>query len=264
MNIKKSIMKRLYSLHGFVGRKFFNSHVRSESDELLHARYKQDLLCFEEMGGEVVEVYPILSDYEEQAGTASGHYFHQDLLVAAQIFANTPRRHIDVGSRIDGFVAHVAAFREIEVMDVRALKDTGHKNISFLKADLMSNSGGGSAISDSVSCLHALEHFGLGRYGDPIDPHGHIKGFRNILKMVSSGGHLYVSVPIGSSPGVYFNAHRVFDAMEIFEWIPADECLRLVRFDYVDDLGDLHANVDLGKVVPDVAYGCGIYTFKRE
>jgi hypothetical protein len=29
---------------------------------------------------------------------------------------------------------------------------------------------------DSLSCLHALEHFGLGRYGDPIDPRGHEKG----------------------------------------------------------------------------------------
>ena len=42
---------------------------------------------------------------------------------------------------------------------------------------------------DSVSCLHALEHFGLGRYGDPVDPDGHLKGFRNLRRIVQ-GGHV--------------------------------------------------------------------------
>lgn len=58
---------------------------------------------------------PCLSDALEPSGSASGHYFHQDLLVARKVFERQPRKHVDVGSRIDGFVAHVAAFREIEV-----------------------------------------------------------------------------------------------------------------------------------------------------
>ena len=37
-------------------------------------------------------------------------------------------------------------------------------------------------VCDSISCLHALEHFGLGRYNDPLDPNGHLKGFNNISK----------------------------------------------------------------------------------
>ena len=37
------------------------------------------------------------------------------------IYAARPEKHVDVGSRVDGFVAHVASFREIEVFDVRPI-----------------------------------------------------------------------------------------------------------------------------------------------
>ena len=65
--------------------------------------------------------YPILTDKSDQSGKARGQYFYQDLFVANQIFLNIPIRHVDIGSRIDGFVAHVASFRSIEVFDIRPL-----------------------------------------------------------------------------------------------------------------------------------------------
>jgi len=65
-----------------------------------------------------------------------GHYFHQDLLIAREIYKNNPVKHIDIGSRIDGFVAHVAVFREIEIFDIR-LQENNVKNIIYRQADLM-------------------------------------------------------------------------------------------------------------------------------
>src|ERR1700693_1018569 len=59
--------------------------------------------------------YPCLTDFYNQSGVASGHYFHQDLYIAQKIFRKAPAKHVDVGSRVDGFVAHVASFRELEV-----------------------------------------------------------------------------------------------------------------------------------------------------
>ena len=79
----------------------------------------------------------ILFDYSGNAGDQTGHYFHQDLLVAKFINDNKPKRHVDVASRIDGFVAHVASFREIEVLDIRPLPKSQHKNIKFKQTDLM-------------------------------------------------------------------------------------------------------------------------------
>lgn len=228
-----------------------------------YPKYLSQKKRFRELGGGVTHRFPIFSDYEEQAGAARGHYFHQDLLVAALIHEAHPDRHIDIGSRIDGFVAHVAAFREIDVMDVRDLNSTGHSNISFIKADLMNKNSAQEKITDSISCLHAIEHFGLGRYGDPIDPDGHKKGFNNIARMLKRDGRLYISFPIGRSNEVHFNAHRVFHPKDVFSWMDPDARLQLERFDYVDDAGDLQRNVNLDIDTVDVAFGCGIYTFKK-
>lgn len=214
---------------------------------------------FNEAGGEISHFYPILGDYREQAGTATGHYFHQDLLVASLIHDSNPQRHIDVGSRIDGFVAHVAAFRTIEVLDFRPLKDCGHKQIVFMQADLMSLDSKLHQITDSLSCLHALEHFGLGRYGDPIDPQGHLKGFANLHKMLKIDGTLYLSFPIGVE-SIHFNAHRIFAPQDILKW--SNGIFKLERFDFVDDQGKLHQHQSVDNV-PNLSYGCGIFTLRK-
>ena len=226
-------------------------------------KYRTQYKEFERLGGKVTNRFMVLNDFDDQAGTAKGHYFHQDLLVASMIHEQNPERHVDIGSRIDGFVAHVAAFRKIEVIDVRDLAHTGHDNIVFMKADLMDATRAPKEITDSLSCLHVIEHFGLGRYGDPIDPFGHIKGFNNIVGMLKPGGTLFISFPIANQNQVHFNAHRVFHPKDILSWSDQPDSLKLERFDYVDDAGDLHKNVNLGDTQIDVEYGCGIYTFKK-
>lgn len=214
-------------------------------------------------GGSIAQLNPILFDYVAQAGVASGDYFHQDLLVASLIHEAKPERHVDIGSRIDGFVAHVAAFRPIEIIDVRPLGDVGHKNIRFLQADLMKEDHRLDGITDSLSCLNAIEHFGLGRYGDPITPDGHLRGFANLLRMLKPGGRLYISFPIGPRTEVLFNAHRVFHPAEVLGWPTGGAPLELIRFDYVDKKGDLQlgASPKPEGGLPDCS--CGIYVFRK-
>ncbi len=238
-------------------------HAGREKVLKLRRKYEEHLVKFETLGGKITAKYPVLYDDQEQAASLLGHYFHQDLLVASLIHKNNPKRHIDIGSRVDGFVAHVASFRKIEVMDVRDLRNIGHENISFIKADLMDSQNAPVHITDSISCLHAIEHFGLGRYGDPLDPNGHIKGFNNIVQMLSPGGNLYISFPIGKSNEVWFNAHRVFHPNDIFTWSAGETQLRLERFDYIDDQSDLHQNIRLTEAGISVTHGCGIYTFRK-
>jgi SAM-dependent methyltransferase len=198
------------------------------------------------------ELYPCLDDRTSNAGSARGHYFHQDLLVARRIFANAPRLHVDVGSRIDGFIAHVAAFREIEVFDVRPLAST-IPNVRFRQVDMMAPLDPAlRGHCDSVSCLHALEHFGLGRYGDTVDYEGHLKGLDNLKAVLAPGGTLYLSVPIGPQR-IEFNAHRVFSLGYLLSLV-AD--LRVDAFSYVDDHGDLHENVPLAADAVANSFGC--------
>lgn len=195
-----------------------------------------------------------LDDRYDTAGIASGHYFHQDLHVAQQIYRLAPKRHVDVGSRVDGFVAHVASFRTIEVVDIRP-QAVVIPNIEFLQADMMGDLPAELVeCTDSLSCLHTLEHFGLGRYGDPINPNGHLIGFSNLTKMLRRGGRLYLSVPMGAQR-IVFNAHRIFSLSYLLEMIGADYSIE--SFSYVDDHGAMHANVSLEQAKVESDYDCG-------
>lgn len=179
-------------------------------------RYIIDLWNFAKKYDGDLKICPCLHDRFEKAGATNSEYFWQDLLVAQSIYNANPARHVDIGSRVDGFVAHVASFREIEVFDVRALA-TEIPGVVFRQCDLMGNASDRFLeYCDSLSCLHAIEHFGLGRYGDTIDPSGHISGINNMSAMLKPGGTFYLSTPIGRSR-VEFNANRVFEPLEIIQ-----------------------------------------------
>jgi SAM-dependent methyltransferase len=205
---------------------------------------------------------PMLHDRMATAGRR-GAYFHQDLLVARRILERRPRRHVDIGSRIDGFVAHVALFREIEVLDIRPMNEQ-ILNIVFRQIDFMREDQPLTDYCDSVSCLHALEHFGLGRYGDPVDPHGHLKGFRNLHRILQMGGTCYLSVPMGPQR-TEFDSQRVFSLDYLLRMV--SDGFRLERFSYVDDAGALHEDVALTPELVaadcDCILGCAILELVR-
>ena len=263
-----ALKKTLKSLYGYANRLGF--------DPLGGARnlrgvptFVSDLKAFKQVHTDVVRwplgtVSPCLSDRFEQSGAATGHYFHQDLLVARRVHQRQPKRHLDIGSRIDGFVAHVASFRPIEVLDIRALT-SNIPNVSFAQCDIMAELPPQlEAACDSLSCLHALEHFGLGRYGDPLLPDGHERALRNIARIVAPGGWCYLSVPIGPQR-IEFNAHRVFAVSHLLELVRP--WFEVQDVSYVDDRGDLHEGV--GPHAADLMdsfgcrYGCGILEMKR-
>ena len=202
-------------------------------------------------------IYPVLGEHKEKSSTVIKHYFNQDLLVASYIYKNNPKKHVDVGSRVDGFVAHVASFRKIEIFDIRD-NNFQFKNIIFTRKDITKVNESLINYCDSLSCLHALEHFGLGRYGDQLDPSGHIKGFNNLIKILKRSGMLYVSFPISNKNTVYFNSERSFNPREILKW---SNQLKLVKFDFINDYEKIFLNVDLNKFHKKINYGLGIYTF---
>ncbi|AEF86470.1 conserved hypothetical protein [Treponema primitia ZAS-2] len=204
-------------------------------------------------------LWPCLDDKYANNGSAKGDYFHQDLLVARRIYENKPEKHIDVGSAIGSFVAHVASFREISVIDIRPSIGRTH-NITFIQQDFMAELDKNMLDAcDSLSCLHAIEHFGLGRYGDPVNFNGHILGINNLYRVLKKGGKLYFSAPIGTPQRIEFHAHRIFSPQYLVK-IFSDK-YKIDHFSYVDGLGDLHENVELNKFLDDYTdnYGCGIF-----
>jgi hypothetical protein len=182
---------------------------------------------------------PMLLDYFDQAGDASGHYFFQDLWAARKIFAAHPQQHFDIGSRIDGFVAHVLSFMPVQVMDIRPLTSVV-PGLTFVRADATNLTGVPDNSVESLSCLHAAEHFGLGRYTDPIDPDACFRAMAAMQRVLRPGGHLYFSVPVGAER-LEFNAQRVFDPVTI---LLTFNRLQLLSFAAVDDAGQFHPEAD--------------------
>jgi hypothetical protein len=114
---------------------------------------------------------------------------------------------------------------------------------------------------DSLSCLHAIEHFGLGRYGDPIDPLGYKKGIANMASLLSTGGVFYLSTPIGRER-VEFNANWVFNPNTIIS-VASSHGLTLSAL-YVVSGGHIEkreANTDNLKALGGESYNLGLFIF---
>ena len=227
-------------------------------------RFIKEIFIFKKKGGKINNIFPILYDYNDDAGNIRNHYFHQDLRVSSLLFKDRPSNHIDVGSRIDGFISSISIFMEVSVLDIRKL-DLQKNNINFIQGDIMDHKFNSDQKFKSVSCLHTLEHFGLGRYNDKINPEGYLVGFKNLYSLLDNGGKMYVSFPISSVRRIEFNAHRVFHYKDILNWITKLNIndLKLISFDLIDDNSKLHINQDLDKVLNYINFGCGIYTFKK-
>lgn len=211
------------------------------------------------------KISPALSDKGSSSANTPRHYFQQDLWAAKHIYRAAPTRHVDVGSRLDGFVAHLLTFRTVEVIDIRPLAK--HVDgLQFLQADMMSEECPAIAPGPSVSCLHALEHFGLGRYGDPVMPDGWRRGLRNLAVLVEPKGRLYLSVPVGRA-AIEFNAHRIFHPQYIIDEA-ASHGLTLREFAHIDEDGYLHdMGSELGDTIQRVStleYACGLFIFEKD
>ena len=228
--------------------------------------YVRDWLAFRKGYSGSMDFKPCLHDRYEEGGITKSEYFWQDLLVAQAIHAANPSKHVDVGSRVDGFVAHVASFREIEVFDVRPIT-TKIPGVVFKQADLMRPLAIAADVEgycDSLSCLHAIEHFGLGRYGDPIDSEGYLRGIENMAQLLKINGVFYLSTPVGRER-VEFNANRVFDPRSIVRCALING-LTLQELLVIDSSGHVSKKIPTEQSLLEMSlcnYQLGIFTFVK-
>jgi len=219
-------------------------------------------LCFKlysNSHGWAIRFFPILTDRYKRAGSINSQYFIQDLYFAKKILRSKPTRHLDIGSRVDGFVSHLLVFMDVEVLDIRPL-ESNIQGLVFRQFDIISKENiKHIGRYPSVSCLHTIEHFGLGRYGDKYDLDGWAKGLSNILELIEHEGLFYLSTPIGFRR-IEFNAHRIFDPKEIISFV-CNQGFSLVSFEYLDDNNKIESKVEVDFF--KITYGCGFFIFKK-
>lgn len=202
--------------------------------------------------------YPCYVDRYEMAGSIPRHYFLQDLWGARKVFNAGVKIHYDIGSRLDGFIAHCLPFCEMVMLDIRPLP-MQIANLKFMQIDCMNMRQISDGTIPSLSSFHAIEHFGLGRYGDPVDPLGYKKAILEMKRIVCKGGEILLSVPIGIQR-VEFNGHRIFDPMTIIELFDGFD---LLEFSAIDDEDALHEDVS-PEDYRTLNYGCGLFQFKKQ
>lgn len=196
--------------------------------------------------------------YDRTAATPfDAHYLYHPAW-AARILAKTkPKRHVDISS-ILSFSTILSAFVPVDYYDFRPAKINleGFKSGS---ADLTNLHFKSNSV-ESLSCMHVLEHLGLGRYGDAIDPDADLAATEELIRILKPGGNLLIVVPVGK-PKIVYNAHRIYDTATFIGYFPTLK-LKMMSVLMDDPTKGLTNNPKL-TLVNQQRYACGCFWFVK-
>jgi hypothetical protein len=207
--------------------------------------------------GSRVVMHPRLDEATPQT-PFDPHYFYQDVWAFRRIHAQNPARHIDIGSRII-LVGILSCVVPVEFVDIRPLTAV-LPDLTSKAGDVLKLPYPDQAIS-SLSCLHVVEHVGLGRYGDDLDiPDGTRRACAELQRVLAPNGYLYFGLPCGKHNTIEFNAHRVHTVDTILSYFPE---LELVELSGVTDDAQFIENI-AKDTLNQQHYGCGLFIFTRK
>jgi len=187
------------------------------------------------------------------------HYTYHPAWAARVLAKTRPESHVDFSSFIQ-FSTLVSAFIPIKFYDYRPA-NIKLENLKTMEGDLLSMPFESKSVM-SLSCMHTVEHVGLGRYGDPVDPQGDLKAIKELKRVLAVGGTLLFVVPVGESK-IIFNAHRSYSYDQIMDYFSD---LHLEEFSLIPDNA-----VDIGMIKNATKQdsdkqenGCGCFWFIKK
>lgn len=187
------------------------------------------------------------------------HYTYHPAWAARVVARVMPKKHIDIASALK-FSTIVSAFVPVEFYDYRPAQ-LHLSNLESKFGDLQALPFTDNSV-ESLSCMHTVEHVGLGRYGDPIDYDGDIKACTELARVLAVGGTLIFVTPVGI-PKIEYNAHRIYGYEQVLALFPS---LKLTEFSLVPDdykaADGIIINADPA-LVPKQQYACGCFVFTK-
>lgn len=187
------------------------------------------------------------------------HYLFHPAWAARVLAGLRPERHVDISSTLP-FVTMLSAFIPVDYYEYRPT-ELGLSGLTSHHADLLALPFADGAIP-SLSCMHTLEHVGLGRYGDPMDPDGDLKAAAELNRVLAPGGNVLIAVPMGR-PRIRFNSDRVYSYRMIVEAFAGLELREFAMIVHEGAGGRLIPNATEPDAAADDA-GCGCFWFMKE
>ena len=200
---------------------------------------------------------PILNDRTESTPFDKQYVYH--IGWASRIIANlNPQKHVDIASS-HWFPIILSAFLPVEYYDYRPLP-IQLPNLNTLHADITNLPFPDNSI-ECLSSMHVVEHVGLGRYGDPLDPNGDLKAIAELKRVVAPRGYLIFVVPVGK-PKIQFNAHRIYSYNQIIDYFSDFTLLEYSLISGSDSYNGLIQNATKNQTDME-DYGCGCFFFRK-
>ncbi|CCD70400.2 Methyltransf_11 domain-containing protein [Caenorhabditis elegans] len=112
----------------------------------------------------------------------------------------------------------------VEYNNLTIQEEFKNRMSAILPIDFVTNWHQYAGKFDFAASFSSIEHSGLGRYGDPMDPIGDIREMLKIKCVLKPGGLLFIGFPLGTD-AIQFNAHRIYGSIRLammmygFEWI---------------------------------------------
>ncbi len=178
-------------------------------------------------------------------------YFFQDSWMAKHLYDLKPSHHYDVGSSAKT-MGILSQFTPITMIDIRPI-ELELDNLFFKKGSILELPFKDNSI-ETLSSLCVVEHIGLGRYGDELDPYGSEKAIKELKRVLKVGGVMLFSVPVDCENKVYFNAHRAFTRDYILELFEGFQLLE-EKYHYGAEM--------FASYEPQKGFGTGFYMMKK-
>lgn len=207
---------------------------------------------------EAEDFYPCLEDNTPYT-PFDRHYIYHPAWAARVLQQTRPEKHVDISSTLY-FCSIVSAFIPVDFYDYRPA-NLCLSDFRSLKANLLSLPFESGSV-ESISCMHTVEHVGLGRYGDTLDYDGDLKAVNELIRVVQPKGDLLFVVPVGCENKISFNAHRIYTKEHVLRLFGEFDLKQFCLIPENESHGGLiesPTDLDLARET----YGCGCFWFKK-